>query len=143
MVGSVVRWLLGRKRELAPSLYDVLPNASSAPRTLPRAEIVPAADIAGTTRHPSNTTADFLPIPALRSAHWRQNFGRMLLAQEHLVALPPVQLMKVDDRYFVVDGHKRVAAARRVSGVLDAIVVELRPYSPLASATNCYDGRLA
>jgi hypothetical protein len=128
MVNSLIRWLLGRTPELAPSLYDVLPNASSAPRTLPRAEIVPAEDIAGTVRHPSNTTADFLPIPPLRSAHWRQNWSRMQQAQERLVSLPPVQLMKVGCSYFVVDGHKRVAAARRVGGVLDAIVVELHPF---------------
>jgi hypothetical protein len=134
MARSFVRRLLGRKPELAPSLYEILPNASSVPRMLPRAESVPAQKIAGTTRYPSNTTADFLPIPPLRSAHWQQNWRRMQEAQERLVALPPVQLMKVDCSYFVVDGHKRVAAARRVGGVLDAIVVELHPFPNLPSA---------
>jgi len=97
-----------------------------APRSLPRAEVVAAEQIAGTTRHPSNTTVDFLPIPELRSQHWRDNWQRMLQAQERDVFLPPVQLVKFDRRYFVVDGHKRVAAARRVGAALDAIVVELR-----------------
>jgi hypothetical protein len=126
--------LPGRQVDLAPSLYDVVPHASMLPRTLPRAEVVPADEIAGTTRHPSNTTADLLPIPSLRSPHWRHNWRRMLDAQERSVFLPPVDLVKVDRRYFIVDGHKRVAAARRVGGVVDAIVVELRPTPPDLSA---------
>ena len=40
--------------------------------------------------------------------------------------LPPVDLIKAGGRYFVVDGHKRVAAARRIGAMLDANVVELR-----------------
>jgi hypothetical protein len=126
MVGALLNWLSRRQPRLAPSLYEVLPHASMAPRSLPRAEVVAAEQIAGTTRHPSNTTVDFLPIPELRSQHWRDNWQRMLQAQERDVFLPPVQLVKFDRRYFVVDGHKRVAAARRVGAALDAIVVELR-----------------
>jgi hypothetical protein len=125
--GSPLSWLTGSPRRLAPSLYDLYPHADSLPRSLPRAEVVPAADIDGTTRHPSNTTADFLPIPSLRSKHWHDNFRRMLEAQERNVALPPVRLLKVKCSYFVVDGHKRVATTRSFDGALDAIVVELHP----------------
>jgi hypothetical protein len=133
-VASFLKLLPGGKPGLAPSLYDVVPHASMLPRTLPRAEVVPAEDIDGTTRHPSNTTADLLPIAPLRSTHWRNNWRRILEAQEHSVVLPPVELVKVDRRYFIVDGHRRVAAARRVGGVVDAIVVELRPTQPDLSA---------
>jgi ParB-like chromosome segregation protein Spo0J len=51
-----------------------------------------------------------------------------------VVNLPPVQLLKVGTQYFVVDGHKRVAAARRTGAVVDAIVVELRPHAPHAAS---------
>jgi hypothetical protein len=125
-VASLLNWLL-RRPTLAPSLYDVFPDASALPRTLPRAEVVAADEIVGTTRHPSNTTADLLPIPPLRSQHWRQNWRRMVEAQARLVFLPPVELIKVGACYFIVDGHKRVAAARRIGGVVDAMVVELHP----------------
>jgi hypothetical protein len=116
-----------RSAQLAPSLYDVLPCANSAPRSLPHAEVVAAEEIAGTVRHPSNTTADLLPIPMLRSQHWRANWRRMLQAYENDVPLPPVRLYKLGAGYYVIDGHKRVAAARRQGAAVDAIVVELRP----------------
>jgi hypothetical protein len=112
---------------LAPSLYEVLPQANRLPRSLPRTEIVPAEAIVGTVRMPSNTTADLLPLPHLRGKHWRDDWRRVLDAHENLAILPPVDLIKVDTRYFVIDGHKRAAAARRVGGVVDAVVVELHP----------------
>jgi hypothetical protein len=126
-ITSLLKRLAGSRGELAPSLYDLYPHADSLPRSLPRAEVVPAVDIDGTTRNPSNTTTEFLPVPALRTEHWRQNWRRMLDAQEHDTALPPVHLLKVDARFFVVDGHKRVASARKFDGALDALVVELNP----------------
>ena len=126
-LGSLLNWRASRTPGLAPSLYDTLHDANSVPRSLPRAEIVAAEEIAGTTRHPSNTTSDFLPVPALRSKHWRDNWRRMLQAQDNNVAMPPVELLKLGRSYFVVDGHKRVAYARRVGAALDARVVELRP----------------
>jgi hypothetical protein len=111
----------------APSLYDVVSHADALPRSAPRVEIVPAEAITGTTRHPSTLTADFLPSPEQRTTHWRHDFSRILRGLDELTVLPPVELLKVDERYFVVDGHKRVAAARRVGADLDAIVVELHP----------------
>ena len=133
MVGTLLKRLVCRQPALAPSLYEVVPHASMLPRSLPHAEAVPADEIDGTTRHPSNTTADFLPSPRLRSQHWRENWRRMLQAHERNVFLPPVELLKLDNHYFVVDGHKRVAAARRVGAAVDAIVVDLQPPAGLGS----------
>ena len=126
-ITALFKWLPGHQGDLAPSLYDVFPDASMLQRTLPRAEVVPAGEIAGTTRHPSNTTSDLLPLPSLRSKSFYQKWRGILEAQARLAFLPPVELVKVGSRYFVIDGHKRVAAARRIGGVVDAIVVELRP----------------
>jgi hypothetical protein len=129
---SLMNRLPGRPRGLAPSLYDFVPHADALPRSMPRVEFVPAETIAGTVRYPSNTMLDFLPVRPLRTAHWKDDWRRILDAQDNMVALPPVDLLKVGSRYFIVDGHKRVAAARRVGAAVDAIVVELR--LPLASA---------
>lgn len=42
--------------------------------------------------------------------------------------MPPVELFQVGDEYFVVDGHKRVAAAKKADGVeIDALVTRLWP----------------
>ena len=122
LAGFVRRFRRQAKR--APSLYDLIPQANSLARTLARTEVVPADAIEGTTRHPSNTRADFLP-PTRPGAHWLHDWRRILDAQEGLAVLPPVDLIKAGGRYFVVDGHKRVAAARRIGAMLDANVVEL------------------
>jgi hypothetical protein len=130
----------GRSRTRAVSLYDELPHADTMPRSLPRVELVAADDVVGTTRKPSTLTDDFLPPPAQRTAHWRHDFGRILDSLDNLSVLPPVDLLKVCGRYYVVDGHKRVAAARRVRGTLDAIVVELhvpRCTGAAPPATRC------
>jgi hypothetical protein len=43
-------------------------------------------------------------------------------------ALPPVQLYKLGDRYYVVDGHHRVAAALSLGQLeIDAVVTEYLP----------------
>ena len=111
---------------------------------MPRVELVPAEAITGTTRYPSTLTADFLPRPEQRTTHWRHDFQRILSAQESLAVLPPVELLQVGDCYFVVDGHKRVAAARRTGAVLDAIVVELHaPKAAAASWRGCPEAQCA
>jgi hypothetical protein len=77
-------------------------------------------------RHPSQNTADFLPLPRLRGANWRGRWQRITRAMERLETLPPVELVQVGDDYYVVDGHNRVAAARRAGGVeIDADVTQL------------------
>jgi ParB-like nuclease domain len=59
-------------------------------------------------------------------------------------AFPPIDVVQVDRAYFVVDGHKRVAAARR-SGVevIDANVTRLDVAYPVHSGTQAADLVLA
>jgi hypothetical protein len=59
-------------------------------------------------------------------------------------AFPPIDVVQVDRAYFVVDGHKRVAAARR-SGVevIDANVTRLDVASPVHAGTQPVDLALA
>lgn len=116
---------LGRPAPL-PSLYDLHPHAASATRRMRGVEIVPVDRIVGTTRHPSQVTADFLPLPELRGQNWRARWQRIRKAIDALAVLPPVDVLKVGDDYFVTDGHNRVAAARRAGVVgIDADVTEL------------------
>ena len=116
---------LGRPTPL-PSLYDLHPQAASAARRMRGIEIVPVERIVGTTRHPSQVTADFLPLPELRGQNWRARWQRLRKAVDAMVVLPPIDLLKVGDDYFVTDGHNRVAAARRSGMVgIDADVTEL------------------
>ena len=97
--------------------------------------VVPIEAIVGTARHPSQTTAEFLPLPQLRGANWQSRWQRIQAATEQLVILPPVELLQVGDEYWVVDGHNRIAAAlRNGAAAVDADVTEL--LLPGASAAS-------
>ena len=109
-----------------PSLYDRHPAASTALRRPRGLQVVPIEQIVGTTRHPSQNTSDFLPLPGLRGRNWRARWLRINRAVEALTILPAVELVKVGDEFYVADGHNRVAAARQAAAVaVDADVTEL------------------
>lgn len=118
-----------------------MPRADALSRTPPRWEVIPSEEITGTTRHPSTVGSDLLPEKALRTAHWKNDWRRVRQAVHELRVLPPVDLIKAGDEYFIVDGHKRVAAAQQVGGAVDAIVVELHLHADHASATASTDDR--
>jgi hypothetical protein len=114
------------ERAVLPSLLDRFPTATSAPRRPIGLRGVPLDRIVGTMRHPSQNTADFLPLPRLRGANWLGRWQRITRAIDRLETLPPVELVQVGDDYYVVDGHNRVAAALQAGGLeLDADVTQL------------------
>jgi hypothetical protein len=114
------------EREPLPSLYDIHPGASTAPRRRIGLQAVPIDRIVGTLRHPSQNTADFLPLPGLRGKNWEARWQRINRAMDRLETLPAAELVQVGDDYFVADGHNRVAAARLVGAVeIDADVTQL------------------
>jgi hypothetical protein len=114
------------ERSVLPSIYDRYPEATRAPRRRVGVTTVPLDRIVGTMRHPSQNTADFLPLPRLRGENWRARWQRITRAMDSLATLPPVDLVQVGDEYFVADGHNRVAAARHADGVeIDADVTQL------------------
>ena len=111
---------------MLPSLYDRVPGASTAPRRRIGYRTVPLDRIVGTLRHPSQNTADFLPLPRLRGRNWEARWQRIQRAMDRLAVLPPVDLIKVGDDYYVEDGHNRVGAAMQSGAVaIDADVTEL------------------
>jgi hypothetical protein len=121
--GAGRRW---SERATLPSLYDVHPSASIAPRRAIGLRSVPLDRIVGTARHPSQNTADFLPLPRLRGQNWLGRWRRINRGMDQLAVLPPVELVQVGDDYYVVDGHNRVAAARQAGAVeIDADVTQL------------------
>jgi hypothetical protein len=125
------------RRDPLPSLYERFPEAGSAARHPRGLQTVSVEAIVGTARHPSQNTADFLPLPALRGRNWEARWQRIQSATKQLAVLPPIELLQVGDTYWVVDGHNRVAAARNVGAVaVDAEVTELRlPGTPIAGHT--------
>jgi hypothetical protein len=122
-------------REPLPNLYDVHQEAQRAtPREIGMRSI-PIEEIRGTAvRGPDQRGRDFLPLPPFRSANWSGRWQRVLGATERLVVLPPIDVVKVGDGYWVLDGHNRVAAALYAGQIeIDASITELRlPGQPRA-----------
>lgn len=70
----------------------------------------------------------FLPTQDFTESRWR----RVDAAYYQSKNLPPVQLYKVGDAYFVRDGHHRVSVARdRGQEFIDAEVIEVKTRVPL------------
>jgi hypothetical protein len=127
--GRLLRHRLPRLRRAAPvlpSLYDRHPAAATALRRPRGLRIVSLEKIVGTTRHPSQNTVDFLPLPGLRGRNWQGRWQRIRRATNDLSVLPAIELVQVGADYYVADGHNRVAAARDAGAVaIDADVTEL------------------
>jgi hypothetical protein len=115
--------------EPLPNLYDLHPEARDAsPREL-GFRFVPIEDIRGTAvAGAAQRGEDFLPLPPFRGSNWEARWQRIREANKQLQPLPPIDVIKYDGEFWVVDGHNRVAATRASRGVgLDSMVVELVP----------------
>jgi hypothetical protein len=110
--GARVRRVRRQSREPLKLLYDEHPDARSrTPREL-GVQTIDVADIAGTAVGGARQRGgDFLPLKAFRSLNWQARWQRLGRAAESLAILPPIDVLKYDDRYWVVDGHNRVAHA--------------------------------
>jgi hypothetical protein len=132
---AAVRRLRRQAREPLANLYEMYPEARQAsPREL-GLHFVPLEEIRGTAVAGSaQRGGDFLPLKQLRGENWKARWDRLTAANERLQSLPPVDLVKYDGAYWVVDGHNRVAVALYAGGTgLDAMVTELVPLDGQAS----------
>jgi hypothetical protein len=126
--GARVRRVRRMGHEPLANLWDLHTEARRASIRELGLQTVPVEQIAGTAVEGApQRGGDFLPLRDRRSDDWRARWQRILKAVDRLVNLPPVELIKFGDRYWVVDGHNRVAAAL-YSGqdAVDAVVEELR-----------------
>ena len=119
-------------------LYDVHPEARrAAPREV-GLKIVPIESILGTAvEGPAQRGSDFLPLKPRRGADWEARFRRIQNALERLDTLPPVDLLRFGDGYWILDGHNRVGAGLKMGQVaVDANVTDLRMPGSTATASR-------
>ena len=91
-------------------------------------QIVPVNHIVGSEGRYSDFDRRFLPLTEAVEQRWRS----IEHAMERMIDLPPVDLWKISDVYFVRDGNHRVSVARwRGQGHIDAFVTELLVDVPL------------
>lgn len=125
----VARRLRRLNREPLANLYELHPEARLAsPREL-GLRFVPLEEIRGTAvAGAAQRGGDFRPLKPFRGENWEARWRRIRAANDRLVPLPPVDLVKYAGSYWVVDGHNRVAVALYANGTgLDAMVTELVP----------------
>jgi hypothetical protein len=83
---------------------------------------VPLDKIAGSVGRYREFTRDFLP----KRAKMRERWSRVYAQANAQTGLPPIELYKVGDVYFVRDGNHRVSVARQLgSKMIEAHVTEL------------------
>ena len=122
-----------RVRRMGATPLQYLNTVHPAARTALPAQVglrtIPVDEIAGTAVGGGDQRGgDFLPLKAFRGKNWSGRWQRLNRAQDDLAILPPIEVIKYDDRFWVVDGHNRVALALyHGQPEIDATITELVP----------------
>lgn len=99
-------------------------------------QMVPLEQIVGSESRYSDFDRHFMPL----SDHVKDRWLRIGKAQNASVVLPPVDLYKIGDVYFVKDGNHRVSVARQLGQVeIEAYVTELDINVPLSPDVDMRD----
>ena len=134
--GARVRRVRRMGSQPLPYLFDAHPEARHAtPRGL-GIRTIDVADIAGTAVGGlQQRGGDFLPLKPFRSANWHGRWQRLGRAAKSLAILPPIDVQRYADRYWVIDGHNRVGMALYTGqAAIDADVTDL--VDPAAARTE-------
>jgi hypothetical protein len=132
-INELPRMRVRRIRRLArhplASLPDLYPESERARPVVVGLRSLPIDQIRGTAVGGGDQRGgDFLPLKPFRGQNWQARWQRLRRAQDNLAILPPIDVVKYDDGYWVVDGHNRVALALYGNQPeIDASVVELVP----------------
>ncbi|MDQ3705974.1 MAG: ParB/RepB/Spo0J family partition protein [Chloroflexota bacterium] len=114
----LIRKLQRKRHSLLP-----LPNTTNLEQaTYLGVRQVPTTAIVGSVSRSRDFDAEFLPLEPVDEARWL----RVYSAISEGVELPPIQLIKVDGQFFVLDGHHRVSVARLCG--IEYIDAEVREY---------------
>ena len=132
-----IRSILARRALRLHSIAPSLDAAGFEGKSYGGVQDVPLDKIAGSVA-PESKTADFdpnfFPInPKLRD-RWANVYAAMVIED-----VPPIDVYKVDDRYYVIDGHRRVSVARALDRpTIRARVINVRTRAPLPSESDAH-----
>jgi len=127
MPGMRVRRVRRMGSRPLPSLPELHPEAVKARAVEIGTRTIGVDDIVGTAVGGGDQRGgDFLPLKPFRGQNWHARWQRLRRAQDSLVPLPTIDVVKYADKYWVVDGHNRVALALYGGQQdIDASIVEL------------------
>jgi ParB-like nuclease domain len=122
--------LTGRAQRLR-SIEPALRAAGLEGRSFGGVHEIPVDRIVGSAA-PDFKSGDFdpgfLPLNRRMRERWTRIYQAMVEGDE----LPPIDVYKVDDNYYVIDGHHRVSVARNLGRpTLNARVINVRTRAPL------------
>ena len=94
---------------------------------------IPLDAIVGSVGRYNDFTRDFLPRGDVNQDRW----ARVRAASEGMAGLPPIDVYKIGDVYFVQDGNHRVSVARQLGAkTIQGIVTEVQTRVPLSPDTR-------
>ena len=122
--------LTGRARQLQ-SFNTVLGAVGAEGRSFGGLQEIPLDKVVGSAASESKSgdfDPAFLPVTRRLRERWTRIYTAMVEGDE----LPPIDVYKVDDAYYVIDGHHRVSVARSLGrDVINARVIEVQTRAPL------------
>ena len=127
---QVLARLTGRSVDLLSyeEVAHLLKTVGRAERGL---QDVPLDAITGSVGRPNDFTRDFLPRQDSDERRWAR--VRAAATDPAAGGLPPVELYKIGEAYFVIDGHHRVSVARQLGAThIQGYVSELQTKVPLS-----------
>ena len=127
---SLTTILTGRAQRLR-SIEPMLRAAVFEGRSFGGVKEIPVDHIVGSAA-PDVKTGDFdtafLPLNRRMRERWTRIYQAMVEGDE----LPPIDVYKVDDSYYVIDGHHRVSVARNLGRpMINARVINVKTRAPL------------
>ena len=99
------RWVTRRRSPSRPATFR---TAAPVHGGRPRLQVVPLSQIVGTVDHTSHFDACLRPASELVRRRWE----RVAVAQRRGIPLPPIELVRGLDGYYIIDGRHRVSVAR-------------------------------
>lgn len=126
-IQEVLARITGKSTKLL-SYDDVAEKLKLRARSDRGVQNVPLDAIVGSVSRYTDFTRTFLP----RRDDDRERWARVKSAMETGGGVPPIDVYKVDDVYFVIDGNHRVSIARREGlKTIEAHVIEVQTEVPL------------
>jgi ParB-like nuclease domain len=132
---AVLATLTRRGRGLA-SMDAALEAAGREGRSFAGVHEIPLDRVVGSASAPGkggDFDPGFLPIDRRMRDRWTRIYRAMVEGEE----LPPIDVYKVGDNYYVIDGHHRVSVARSLGReFINARVIEVATTAPLGTETE-------
>lgn len=132
---SVMSWFSQKNNKLLPfdEIRRILPIHGQYYAGL---KVVPIENIVGSVSRYNDFDRAFIPT----QRHTKSRWVSIDMANLQDVILPPVELYKIGDMYFVKDGNHRVSVAReKGQAFIDAVVTEIVTPLPITNMDNIFD----